>query len=239
LAYYDLPFPEEKSPFLDIRVRKAASLAINRKMICEKVLRGLNIPWGDILAPYNLGYDPSLKPEPYDPEKARALLKEAGYPDGFDTQLVSGPATKLEAQAMAANLTKVGIRAKLNVPEAGIWSRMVRERKVRGLGRHPGPWWAARSHPASAWSHLDSKYPWCFYNTPKIDKDLAELETLTDKDAIAAKARAMSKEYRESYIRAPLWSCNVPFGLRKRVKYWKQTPGLIHGVNFEYLELVD
>jgi peptide/nickel transport system substrate-binding protein len=240
LAYYDLPFPKEGSPFHDIRVRTAASLAINRKLICEKVLKGLNTPWGDLLAPYHYGYDPNLKPDPYDPEKAKELLREAGYPNGFKTEIVGGPAVKTECQAIAASLSKVGIIAKINVPEAGIWSRMVREKKVRGLGRHPGPWWVGRFHPASAWnSHLDSRSPWHYYNTPKVDEDLAELEKLTKKEEIAAKARALSKYYREERIRSVLWVQNVPFGVRKRVTYWEQTPGWVFAVLFEYLKVQD
>jgi len=67
LAFYDLPFPKEPSPFHDIRVRKATSLAINRELICKKVMHGLDTPWGDMLAPYHAGYDPGIKPPPYDP----------------------------------------------------------------------------------------------------------------------------------------------------------------------------
>jgi len=79
LIFYDLAFPSEPSPFHDVRVRRAASYAINRKAICEKVLHGAAEPWGDIFAPYQPGCDPNLKPTPYDPEKAKALLREAGY----------------------------------------------------------------------------------------------------------------------------------------------------------------
>ena len=71
------------------------------------------------------------------------------------------------------------------------------------------------------------------------NKRLAELEELTEKEEIAAKASALSKYYRENYIRAPLWVQNVPFGVRKRVKYWEQPPGWVFAVLFEYLELED
>ena len=240
LSYYDLPFPKEASPFHDIRVRKAASLAINRELIGRKVMHGLVTPWGDMLAPYHPGFDPSLKPPPYDPEKAKALLKEAGYPKGFKTEIVGGPAVKTECQAIAASLSKVGIIAKLNIPEAGIWSRMVREKKVRGLGRHPGPWWVGRSHPASAWSsHFSSKSPWTFYTLPEVDNGLIELAKLSDEKEIATKARAISKLYREKMVRAPLWYMNIPFGVRDRVKYWEQVPGWVFAARFEFLKLQD
>ena len=56
---------------------------------------------------------------------------------------------------------------------------------------------------------------------------------------IAAKAKAMSKFYRENMVRVPLWVQNVPFGVRKRVKYWAQVPGWVYMVGFEHLKLED
>jgi len=238
LAFYNLPFPNEPNPLHDIRVRKAVSLAINRELIAKKIFHGLVTPWGDFLAPYHAGFDPSLKPPPYDPEKAKALLKEAGYPNGFETEILGGPATTTECQAIAVNLSKVGIKAKINNPEAGMWGRMVREKKARGLGRHPGPWWVGRAHPSSAWfSHFSSKSPWSYYTLPEIDKGLADMSKMSDEKEIAVKARALSKLYREKMVRSPLWVQNVPFGVGPRIKYWEQTPGWVFAVGLEYLEL--
>ena len=78
---------DEKSPFQDIRVRKAVGYAIDKKTITEKLFLGFTKPYGDIVAPYEPGHDPkrAANPQPYDPEKAKKLLAEAGYPNGFDT----------------------------------------------------------------------------------------------------------------------------------------------------------
>jgi len=64
LAFADLAFPNEPSPFHDVRVRRAVSYAINRKAICEKLLHGGAEPWGDLFAPYEPGCDPILSPFP-------------------------------------------------------------------------------------------------------------------------------------------------------------------------------
>ncbi len=181
LAFYDLAFPEEKSPFLDLRVRQAAAYAIDYKGITQNVMHGTGEPYGDILPPYATGYDPSIKPWPYDPEKAKALLKEAGYPNGFDTMITSDEPVKDETVAIAASLAKVGIRAKVNIPEHGIWTREIHEKKLRGLGSHPGPWWSGYSHPGLALdSHLGETSPWVFYNKPEIAKDVSKLLLMTD-----------------------------------------------------------
>jgi peptide/nickel transport system substrate-binding protein len=190
------------------------------------------------LAPYNAGFDPNIKPTPYNPEKAKALLKAAGYPKGFDTTITTSPAAKTETEAIAASLRKVGIRAKVIAPEAGIWARSVMGKKARGLGRHPGPWWVGRSHPAVALeSHLSSKSPWTFHVTPEIDAALVDLGNFMDQKEVSARAKALSKMYRETLIRAPLWTQNVPYGLGPRVKYWEPVSGWVFMAGLEFLEL--
>ncbi|MBW2086622.1 MAG: ABC transporter substrate-binding protein, partial [Deltaproteobacteria bacterium] len=133
LAFGDLRRPKDPSPFHDIRVRKAASLAIDRKIICKKILFNASEPWGEVLAPVTLGYDPSVKPDPYDPEAAKALLAEAGYANGFETTLNVPISSKYWAEAIAANLADVGIKAKVELYEGGTWIKVFRFKKLRGL----------------------------------------------------------------------------------------------------------
>ena len=74
----------KESPVQLQKVRQALNYAVNKEAITEVLLGGHAIPAGQPAAHYITGYDPNLKPYPYDPDKARALLAEAGYPDGFD-----------------------------------------------------------------------------------------------------------------------------------------------------------
>jgi peptide/nickel transport system substrate-binding protein len=71
------------NPLKDRRVRLALSLAINRAGIVDRVMEGAAIPTGQYLSPGSYSYVPELKPHPYDPEKAKALLAEAGFPNGL------------------------------------------------------------------------------------------------------------------------------------------------------------
>ena len=75
--------PLAKNPLKDARVRKALSKAINRNAMVGKVMEGEAVPAGQLLADGMFGSTRNLKVEPYDPEGARKLLAEAGYPDGF------------------------------------------------------------------------------------------------------------------------------------------------------------
>jgi peptide/nickel transport system substrate-binding protein len=105
--------PLDRNPFKDARVRKAVSKAINRNAIVERVMDGLALPAGQLVPEGFFGVSATLKPEPFDPEGARKLLAEAGYPDGFAITL-HGPNNRYVnddqiVQAVAQMLTRVGI----------------------------------------------------------------------------------------------------------------------------------
>ena len=105
-----------RNPFKDLRVRCAVYQAINVDLIIDKVLRGQAVPTGGFLSPLVDGSPAELdKRLPHDPAKARALLAEAGYPQGFSVTLdcVNIAWREHACQAMAAMLTQVGIRASL------------------------------------------------------------------------------------------------------------------------------
>jgi peptide/nickel transport system substrate-binding protein len=75
------------NPLMDRRVRLALSLAINRQGIVDRVMEGAAIPTAQYLSPGSYSYVPDLQPPPYDPAKAKALLAEAGYPNGLSITL--------------------------------------------------------------------------------------------------------------------------------------------------------
>ena len=105
-----------RNPFKDIRVRRAIYQAINVDLIAQKVLHGLGTPTGAFLSPKVDGSPPELdKRLPFDPVKAKALLAEAGYPNGFSVALdcVNVPWREAVCQAMTVMLTRVGIRTQL------------------------------------------------------------------------------------------------------------------------------
>ncbi len=102
-----------KNPLADERVRRALSMAINRSAIAGSLMAGLGYPTGNVVPETFFGYDPSLPVPTYDPEGARKLLAEAGYPDGFAIT-INGPNDRLVddaqiVQAVAQMLTRIGI----------------------------------------------------------------------------------------------------------------------------------
>ena len=104
------------SPFADVRVRKALSHAIDRQTLADSLGYGYYNPTYQILAEWSdLGYNPNLEGQPYDPAKARALLAEAGYPNGFKTTFTVGQAAGKDLPlAIQDMLAEVGIQAEIN-----------------------------------------------------------------------------------------------------------------------------
>ncbi|MEO1650123.1 MAG: ABC transporter substrate-binding protein, partial [Pseudomonadota bacterium] len=103
-----------KNPLKDVKVRRAISMAINRPAIVDRVMEGVAIPAGQLLPEGFFGVSGNLAPMPYDLDKAKALLAEAGYADGFQLTL-HGPNDRYIndakiAEAIGQMLTRLGLK---------------------------------------------------------------------------------------------------------------------------------
>jgi peptide/nickel transport system substrate-binding protein len=106
------------SPLQDMRIRKALNYAVNRAQIVDVILEGYPQLLAQLASPAAPGYDPTLSPYPYDPERAKALLKEAGYENGFSVKLIASAPDADEMiiyQQVAANLTAVGVKTTIQL----------------------------------------------------------------------------------------------------------------------------
>ena len=113
----------KEKPFNDKLVRQAANYAINKTALVDKILKGTATVAAGPTPPAFAAHDADLAPYPYDPEKARGLLKQAGYPDGVDvtfyvTESGSGMLSPvIMGTAIQADLAAVGIRARIETYE--------------------------------------------------------------------------------------------------------------------------
>lgn len=105
---------EGRNPLRDLRVRRALSIAIDRRGITERLMEGTAEPASQYLPGSFDGTSPNLSPDPFDPTKARALLAEAGYPQGFRLTLHATadryPFDARFAQAVAQFWTRIGVQ---------------------------------------------------------------------------------------------------------------------------------
>ena len=199
--------PDGKNPMKDVRVRKAISKAINRAAIVERVMEGIAIPAGQLLPEGFFGRSSNLKVEAYDPEGAKKLLAEAGYPNGFSATL-HGPNNRYIndakiVEAIAQMLTRIGIKT---TPDTMPKSVYFKRGKNKGPKKPPEwnfvlvGWGSGTGEPSSPLRSLLGTYDktkgWGssnrgLHSDPEMDKILDQaLSTVDDTKRAALLAKA-------------------------------------------------
>ncbi|HSC97092.1 MAG TPA: ABC transporter substrate-binding protein [Burkholderiales bacterium] len=117
--------PLGRNPLKDLRVRRAMSKAINRPALVERVMEGAAVATGQLMPVGFFGYTLALKPERYDPDGAKKLLVEAGYPNGFGLTLHTPNNRYVNdeqiAQTIAQMLARVGIQTRVDAMPASVY----------------------------------------------------------------------------------------------------------------------
>jgi peptide/nickel transport system substrate-binding protein len=132
--WLDLPDQwDPKSPWHDKRVRQAASLAIDRNALNKAETLGFSKPTGSLI-PRALEFSKFFEPDPYDPARAKKLLAEAGYPNGFDAgDFTPWPPYFSMGEALAAWLQQVGIKTRIVTMERAAMTTAWREKKLKNI----------------------------------------------------------------------------------------------------------
>jgi len=129
-----LAFRTDKKPFSDHRVREALALALDLDSLVKAVFQGSGTPTGAMIPSALWSHNASLNPYPHDPARAKALLAEAGFPNGFSTDLWAIPVTRAympngrrAAEMIQADWAKIGVDAKIVTFE---WGEFLRRRRA-------------------------------------------------------------------------------------------------------------
>lgn len=217
-----------KNPFKDQRVREAFQLAIDVNAIKTTVMRGLSYPTGVMFAPQVDGYDKSLdvvvKP---DPVRARKLLADAGYPNGFEVTLDCPNNRYINderiCQAAVAMLSKIGINAKLNaMPRTTYLPKIQRfETSFYMLGWGVPTFDSLYALLSLMHTHVpkaaDGDFNLGKYSNPKVDAAIDALKTEID----PVKRRALTKEalmlHKADVGHIPLHHQVIPWAMRSNV----------------------
>jgi peptide/nickel transport system substrate-binding protein len=166
------------SPFWDKRVRHAFSYAINRQLLVDKIYYGLGRPSAaTCLIPGTHRWHPSVPTViPYDVEKAKALLKEAGYPNGLEVDFYLTKREKTEGEAIASMWAKAGIRAKIKMWETGALLAGIRKRNLPDgvrISRH-------KSSPGGIWYYFRNDQTYTNMIDDKLDRLTRKMGTFPE-----------------------------------------------------------
>jgi peptide/nickel transport system substrate-binding protein len=176
-----------KKPTDNKLVRQAVNYGANIDAIIKTVLGGRGYRRATLINPWHVGYDPEIKPFPYDPEKAKALLREAGYPNGVEMNLhqVQGrvPKDKEVGEAIAGELGKVGIKVNLRLMDWGTSFTQASAGKLDGLKF--GSWGNIMQDADLSFYgqyHSSTIYSKFFrsYQNPKLDSLMEEARSVLD-----------------------------------------------------------
>lgn len=219
------------NPLKDVRVRQAMYQAIDTDMIINNVMQGHAYPTATLIRDTFNGYSPELERFPYDPEAAKALLAEAGYPDGFTITLDAGSDITVNssevAQAVAGYLEKVGIKVNLNLMPSATFLPHIRpyEHKTGLL--------------ISAWSvytgeGITMMNQHCYtydqekgtgnanrghYSNPEVDKLISEAMQESDKERRAELTKQIDKMTHDDVAYIPLYVQENIFAVKDDIDY--------------------
>jgi peptide/nickel transport system substrate-binding protein len=210
-------------PWQDARVRKAINYAIDMDTIIKTVLEGHGQVLGVPLEKEAFGFNPNIKWYGYDPERAKALLREAGYANGFEMTLHAPNRRYMNdievMQAMAQMLGKVGIKAKVEVWEQSIYTTKWRKREL--LPAYMTAWGGAGVFDGDLLtSSLHSKSALAIFKNEALDKMLEDAQATSDPErrkAIYWKAQELI--YEEAPIIKAYQQAHI-FGVSNRLD-WK------------------
>ena len=184
-------------PLKDVRVRQALNHAVNVPEILRTIYLGMGRQTATIFRGDYFGYDTSIEPYPHDPAKARQLLAEAGFPNGFQVNLLTSEQIILKgvelAQAIAGQLARVGVRAEVKPVAHATYRNMVigGQEQQKNEGLYVWNWGTSLSDPDSPLSgFLHSKGITSYYRNP-------ELDTLIDRGRVTLNPEDRRRIYRE------------------------------------------
>lgn len=216
------------NPFKDMRVRQAVAQAVNVPAILQTIMRGNAEPASQLVSPAMRGYSASLAARPaYDPDAARALLAEAGYPDGFSFGLKCPNDRYLNdeavCQAITSMLAQVGIDAQLEaMPVRGYWPRLREDDfDMYLLGWSPGTFDA--EHPIrflAATPNAEKKLgSWNFgdYSNARVDELLPMIQSEIDDAARQAMLDEVTTILQDEVAYIPLYVQPLVWGTRDTV----------------------
>jgi len=230
-----------KGPLADKRLRLAINYAINREELAQSLYSGYAVPAeGQLLTPGHFGFNPNVKAYPYDPDKAKALMQEAGYA-GEELEFIGEAGRWLKdkelIEAVAGQLREVGFNVKVNIVEWSAWLDLL----FAGADKAPTMQFSSHDNPLldadrtlSAIYH--SKGSQSAYSNPEVDQLIDAARTETD---LQKREEMYHKVIQIAYDDAalvPLLNLKDVYGLSEKLEWAPRLDGKMLVVEMKLAE---
>lgn len=200
-----LSINNKREPFDDAKVRAAVAHAIDRQAIIDGAMFGYGTPIGTHFAPHNPDYIDLTEMSEYDPEQSKALLAEAGFPDGFETTLHLPPPSyaRRGGEIIAAQLAQVGIKAQITNVEWAQWLETVFKGKDFGLSI------VSHTEPMDINIYANPDY-YFQYDNAEVQSLIAEFNQTADPAARSEMLAKAQQIIAEDYVNGFLFQLAFP-----------------------------
>ncbi|MFN0184728.1 MAG: ABC transporter substrate-binding protein [Aquabacterium sp.] len=221
-----LAINNKRKPLDDVRVRRAIAMAIDRKAVIEGAADGFGVPIGSYYVPGAPGYVDLTGVNAFDPDRARALLREAGVttPLELTMKLPPTPYARAGGEVIAAMLAKVGIVARQESVEWAQWMSGVYGQKAYDLTV------IAHVEPLDFGNFARPNYYWN-YESPKFNALWAQINSTADVGArnklLAEAQRLVADEAVAAYLYQPTWITIARTGV---TGLWKDVPVFVNDI---------
>jgi len=213
----------ENEYFDDVRVRQAVNYAINKQEIVDTILEGRGEPANTYVGKTIPSYNPDQEDYPFDVEKAKELMKEAGHEDGFDVTItVNGDVRTRTATLIQAQLAEIGINVDIEALE---WGTYLDQLKTGELDMYILGWSNSTIDPDRSFSTL---FPsdqcgydgnnYTFFKNTEVDKLIAEAAVNTDHEARMKQYQKLQAVLMEQAPWVPLFYQQQPAGTNAKLK---------------------
>ena len=225
------------SKWRDLRLRKALNYAINRKELLRYAAKGNAYNLGGLIPPGEFGHNANLTLYDYDTTKAKALLREAGFPNGFEVRIITLEAWQLETQVIGRMLKRIGINATIEVLSTPEFCKKIynpvldkppeeQEWDLHTFGLHD--FFGHTGFAFLPWNYIDdSDVRWIEYDQD-YEEMWKEMVSTVDRDAQEEKIRKMVKYLYENAYALFLYSPISLYAVNKEVNFVPQKHGYLN-----------
>jgi peptide/nickel transport system substrate-binding protein len=216
-------------------VRQALNYAIDKQALVSSTLGGLGQVTATLVPSYFTGYNPSVQPYPYDPAKAKALLKQAGYPNGFSLTIMY-PVNHYVlgaqiVQVLASELQQVGITVKIDAVSLATFAALTAKRQIPSA--FFGAWGSNYPDPLQMFQIVvqggTKGFSW--FNSPSVNASIAAASVATSTSAYATDLQQVQSELSAQAPFVYLFAYKDAWGVAKGL-HWSPLPTEIE--NFYY-----